>query len=226
MAFADFTIRTTNSDAIIALSQGHPRLFSEAPPAGIPLVGTDSLEMRFFSASLKGIINSTNPNASRLTSGRITTLCSPKTPDSFNRNTFGIYCLASQQDLISGAGSCYILGLSPQAESTNAFSMFLAKLTTGIQHKSGTPIQETAPNIWVVDPASPFTIDLYWSVQAGAVLLIATITPPGVSLAYNDTSSPLLTTVAEGLFGVTRVGGGSTMRVFFDTTTIKVRQDE
>lgn len=155
-----------------------------------------------------------------------------------NRDGFyGVLCMMSQSDLTAGAGSCYCFGLRLVEPTTFEVDWALIKFTAGFNsisiHSSTANTILLGRDDQTLDPQIDvnYTLELQWCYHEliQGVNLIAR-----VGLAENnfddlqtvydvtDTSTPLTTSVGEGLFYDDADGQDSNdlKRVHFDDTTI------
>ena len=157
-----------------------------------------------------------------VTAGRLRTLVDKKTLSSTSTGT-GIICMQSARD-VTTSGSCYLLRFNTGA----TFS--LVKITSGLT-SSGTTL---ASGSFSPNPPNDevFAIELMWFNDVafgGTRLEVRADTSGSVTdfsglpalpdLQFDDTSSPLTTSLAEGVFWQD-LGSGSASEIVFDQTTL------
>ena len=139
---------------------------------------------------------------------------------------FGVTALQSQDDLTAG-GSCYALLLA-SGEGLVDPVLCLHKFTSGLPNGLPTPPLISIP--FPVTLGVPFAMELEWIVDVpnlgGTFLLARTGTQTDFSdltaqMSFVDTSSPITTSVAEGVVASFKSNSVSdTKKVIFDNTTL------
>ncbi len=193
----------------------------EVAVSGVPLVGTGTMRMRAQSGALHLI--PTYPGATAIargmTAGKIRSVVRWDNHGGVAR--FGLVAMQSVLDLTPETGEegdAYVC-LFDTASSANAIrlgkmsTMFLGEWNTLMSSASAQFVSQTARAVefeW--DASSGLNCALV--VRTGSALDFSNLT---VLLDYIDTSSPLLTSVAEGLFALYVSGNAD---VYWDNTTL------
>lgn len=224
MAFTGWTVETTNQDAVIHEFFGvrrlgpHNGVERDLPNLDAPLGGTGTLQMQFLDAALKGHIYRTPANRRGFTSGSVRCWWHAQIETGAGAYAFGCYCMASQVGLVGGTGSLYLLACNVLSEERR---VRLLKSTTGLD-ATATMLAQTPVDQWPLQET--FTLELRWLATAGLLRLeawqgsAAHFGDQALVLSYED-SSPLTTTVAEGLWADSRTT--SVLNVFADQTRTK-----
>lgn len=159
------------------------------------------------------------------TKGKIRTICNVA---SFTAGfQAGIVCLQSQDDVSGVVGSCYTLNMRSRTASAIDFRLVLNKHTTGLQNVT-TLLDETANGLSTL--GTDFVMELQWIADlpglGGTQLVVSfgnntqdfnDLVPQFVVL---DTTSPILTSVGEGVFCKVISASTEQVDVRFDETEI------
>lgn len=145
-----------------------------------------------------------------------------------NDGDYGIVCMMSGSDLTGGAGSCYVFCLNV----VNTITWSIAKHTTGLDNLTDVGTTLLGSGSTTLTPARDvnYALELQWCYHT---LLGGTNLLAKVGLAENnytdlvtvydvtDTSSPLTSSVGEGLFFADTDGTVNDLkRIYFDDTEI------
>jgi hypothetical protein len=198
-----------------------------------PLVGAGSLlltntsDLSYANIQTMHCVYTANKGFTR---GRLRTLI--KVHSSTVRGMFGVYFMASQAD-VTASGSCYYATL---VRDLNAGTRTLRvdKVTSGLdqQYPSGTPTTfATVSSAFSVDTTKALEVE--WvsdaAVLAGTRIIVRTGDQTDFSdlaevMDYTDTTSPLTTTVGEGLcwmkWDVLTGAGFAEAEARYDQTTV------
>jgi hypothetical protein len=201
VALSDWTVYKTSGEAALI-------------DTSAPLVGSGSLKITTNTTGVVELVRADSGERA-FTKGRIRTLMKATGP--LTNPWAGIYCMASQADL-TATGSCYCLVLGSAAGNV----VRIIKQTAGLDNGSGS----VASAAFAVDVGTLYCLELEWdydpvtwsgtrlSGRAGVQSDFSDLTE---LVTYTDTSSPLTTSVGEGIF-VASFSASETY--FFDKTTI------
>lgn len=232
-AYSDWDIYGTTSQDQYQTSIGTPELSlsllsqsegGQAAVSGVPLVGTGTMRMRAQSGALQLIptFPSATATARGLTAGKIRSVVRWDNHGGVAR--FGLVAMQSVLNLTTGTGSqgnAYVC-LFDTASATNVIrlgkmsTMFLGEWNTLMSSAPAQFVSQTARAVEFEWDASS-GVNCALVVRTGSALDFSNLT---VLLDYIDTSSPLLTSVAEGLFALYVSGN---VDVYWDSTTIYAR---
>ena len=231
--FTSFSHYANSSNAIISVTFGNPRVLTDPEAPGVPLVSTGSLQFHFLEAATKGnLYLSATEGWTSYRIGEVRTLVQAfeKSPPVSGVYGFGLYVLANQTDLsTSGSGNCYMVALDNLG---GARRMWIGKSpNSGTDIAAATILSLTTTGAWTTD-ASPMGVSVQWNASAAGTTLVvqtavsATAADPftGLStiMSATDATSPLLSSVAAGMFGHNRTATPE-MHVFFDSSEWRQR---
>lgn len=193
----------------------------QANPSGIPLLGTGTMRLRVQSGTLLVIPKSPGGLATErgLVAGKCRTVL--RWNDQGGVSRWGLTAMQSVLNLTSVSGNAYVCLFDTLSFNNRIHLGKMSATTLG----SWTTLASSSAAQFVDD--TPLAVEFEWNASAGDAcsLVIRTGTATdfsnlGVLLTHTDLSSPFVTSVAEGLFGV-QVSGS--VDVYFDNTTIYKR---
>jgi len=196
-----WTFYVTDVGMSAALSASNPILGTSALRIARNAVGTSNI-------SAHGALITWSHGWTR---GRMRTAYRLDTHTATTDHGMGLYCLASQADLTAGVGACYALALRTSTTGGTIDSLRLVKYSAGLAAPTGGVVLATYATGNIV-LGTIVCIELEWRVDLTALggvaltgryatgfVLPAQPTLPTV-LTYTDTSSPLTSSVGEGVW--------------------------
>lgn len=214
--FTDFVTYTTNSAAIVSVTFGRPRVYTDL--AHSPLVGTASLQFHHISPNIKSQIQASAPLPIGIKWGSLQTTWEDLTVDAtISSYAFGLYCLAGGSNLL-GANNCYMAGLERVGAT---FRMWIGKSVVGITQNVSVLLSTVSTGAWV--NGIQFTQKFSWKISGTTIELKTQTWNVGSTisgtLSVVDTSGAFTTyTSGEGFFAHNNCA--AITLIFADTTII------
>ncbi len=192
-----------------------------------PIIGTGSLRLTQYSVT-EGLINLYNTGYSPgFTKAKWRSVLRPVSMLGITNYSLGFVFMQSQLNLTGGTGSCYFAHLSVNANGTNARFIIRKFVGTGLQTNLGASTTlYTGSNLGTILGTNN-AVEVEWDASSGTQVDItirrtlnstsfASLT---LETSITDSSSPLITSVGEGI-GCTNGSSSGATDWLLDSTTL------